>query len=116
MSKRNEDNYAELEQHFDKWEMLKDMTDQGIDIMLNLRQSGHPGGSRSKVHALLAMMLSGVMRWDIRNPERRFADKFILVAGHTVPVVYSLLATLNEAMRRKYQKTGDKKISHFRWR
>jgi transketolase len=109
MSKRNEDNYAELEQHFDKWEMLKDMTDQGIDIMLNLRQSGHPGGSRSKVHALLAMMLSGVMRWDIRNPERRFADKFILVAGHTVPVVYSLLATLNEAMRRKYQKTGDKK-------
>jgi transketolase len=35
---------------FPKWEKIKDMTDQLIDLMLNLRQSGHPGGSRSKVH------------------------------------------------------------------
>jgi len=35
--------------------------------MLNLRQSGHPGGSRSKVHAMVVTLLSGAMRWDIRD-------------------------------------------------
>lgn len=101
--------YKNLEKHFPKWEKIKDMVDQSIDMMLNLRQSGHPGGSRSKVHMLLTTMLSGVMRYDIRNPEKRFADKFILVAGHTIPLVYAVLAVLNEALRRKFKQTGDKK-------
>ncbi|OQX88540.1 transketolase [candidate division KSB1 bacterium 4484_87] len=98
----------ELEKHFSKWEKVKDMVDQSIDMMLNLRQSGHPGGSRSKVHMMLATMLSGVMRYDLRNPEKRFSDRFILVAGHTIPLIYAILAVLNEALRRKYQQTGDK--------
>ena len=80
-SKEIEQVYGGLEQHFPKWEKIKDMVDQCIDMMLNLRQSGHPGGSRSKVHFMLATMLSGVMRYDIRNPEKRFADRFILVGG-----------------------------------
>lgn len=101
--------YKNLEKHFPMWEKIKDMVDQSIDMMLNLRQSGHPGGSRSKVHMLLTTMLSGVMRYDIRNPEKRFADRFILVAGHTIPLVYAVLAVLNEALRRKYKQTGDKK-------
>ncbi|MFZ5516625.1 MAG: transketolase [Candidatus Zhuqueibacterota bacterium] len=98
-----------MEKFFPQWEKIKDMVDQCIDVMLNLRQSGHPGGSRSKVHMLLATMLSGVMRYDIRNPEKRFADRFILVAGHTIPLVYAALAVLNEALRRKFKQTGDKK-------
>ena len=61
--------------------MFKDIIDQLIDMMLNYRQSGHPGGSRSKVHALVATLLGGVMRWDIRHPEKRFGDRFVLVAG-----------------------------------
>ena len=97
------------ESHYPHWEKIKDMTDQCIDIMLNLRQSGHPGGSRSKVHMLVALFLSGAMRWDIRNTQKRFADRFILSAGHVVPVIYALLAVLNEAMRRRYAETGDKK-------
>ncbi len=101
--------YQEQEKHFPHWEKVKDMIDQSIDLMLNLRQSGHPGGSRSKVHLLVSTLLSGVMRWDIRQPEKRFADRFILVAGHTVPLVYATLAVLNEALRRKFQQTGDKK-------
>ncbi len=44
---------------YPKWEKIKDMTDQLIDIMLNLRQSGHPGGSRSKVHMLVSLFF----RW-----------------------------------------------------
>jgi len=101
--------YQDLEVHFSKWEKIKDMVDQYIDMMLNLRQSGHPGGSRSKVYMVLATMLSGVMRYDIRNPEKRFADRFILVGGHTIPLIYAILAVLNEALRRKYRQTGNKK-------
>jgi len=101
--------FSKLKPHFPHWEKIKDMTDQCIDLMLNLRQSGHPGGSRSKVYAMLVTMLSGVMRYDLRNPEKRFADRFILVAGHTIPLIYATLAVLNEALRRKFKQTGDKK-------
>jgi len=99
--------YAALSQHFAHWEKIKDLIDQFIDLMLNLRQSGHPGGSRSKVHALVVTLLSGVMRWDIRHPEKRFGDRFILVAGHTIPLVYATLAVCSEALRLKHQQTGD---------
>ena len=90
-------------------EKTKDIVDQFIDIPLNYRQSGHPGGSRSKVHALLATLLTGAMRWDIRHPEKRFGDRFVLAGGHTVPLVYATLATLNEAMLARYDQTRDPK-------
>jgi transketolase len=104
-----EQRYAELSKHFAHWEKTKDIVDQLMDIALNYRQSGHPGGSRSKLHAFLTLLLSGAMRWDIRHPEKRFADRFILSAGHTNPLVYATLAVLSEAMRIKYQQTGDKR-------
>jgi transketolase len=84
---------------FEHWEKTKDLVDQLIDILVNYRQSGHPGGSRSKVHILLATLLSGAMRWDIRDPVRRFADRFVLGAGLTIPLVYCSLAVLYEALR-----------------
>jgi transketolase len=99
----------ELESHFAHWEKIKDLIDSMIDIMLNYRQSGHPGGSRSKVHMLVATLLGGIMRWDIRHPEKPFGDRFVLVAGHTVPLVYATLAVFNEALRRKYAKTQDRR-------
>jgi len=101
--------YRELIPHFHKWEKIKDMIDQFLDITLNYRQSGHPGGSRSKVHAMVSLLLSGIMRWDIRKPEKRFGDRFILVAGHNIPLVYCTLAVFNEALRVKYQQTGDER-------
>lgn len=102
----------DLTPDFASWEKTKDLVDQLIDIILNYRQSGHPGGSRSKVHALLATMLSGAMRWDIRHPEKRFADRFVLAGGHAVPLVYCTLAILNEALRIKYQQTGDSRYAN----
>ncbi|MCG8572036.1 MAG: transketolase [Spirochaetes bacterium] len=102
-------NLSSLEKNFAHWEKTKDLIDQFIDIILNYRQSGHPGGSRSKVHALLTLMLSGAMRWDIRHPEKKYNDKFVLGAGHTIPLIYCTLAVLNESLRIKYQQTGDKK-------
>ena len=98
-----------LRPQFAHWEKAKDCIDQYIDLMLNYRQSGHPGGSRSKVYAMVSLLLSGAMRWDIRHPAKRFGDRFALVAGHTVPLIYATFPVLAEAMRAKYEQTGDKK-------
>jgi len=99
--------YNELSQNFAHWEKIKDLIDNTIDIILNYRQSGHPGGSRSKVHALVTLLLSGEMRWDIRHPEKRFGDRFVLSGGHTIPLIYCTLAVFNEALRLKYRQTKD---------
>lgn len=95
--------------NFPHWELIKDVIDQQIDLMLNYRQSGHPGGSRSKVHMFVSLLLGGAMRWDLRNPGKRFGDRFILVAGHTAPLVYGTLAVFNEALREMHRRTGDPK-------
>ena len=69
--------YSELKKEYQYWEITKDLIDQCIDIMLNLRQSGHPGGSRSKkVHAMVVTLLSGAMRWDIRDAGK-YGDRSI---------------------------------------
>ena len=60
--------FALAEPDFARYEVLKDLVDECIDLQLDYRQSGHPGGSRSKVHMLLSLLLSGAMRWDIRRP------------------------------------------------
>jgi transketolase len=99
--------YALAEKDFARYEILKDLVDECIDLELNYRQSGHPGGSRSKVHMLLALLLSGAMRWDIRRPWLRFGDRFVLSAGHVVPLVYATLAVLNEGLRARADATGD---------
>ena len=78
-----EQRYNEQSQNFPYWEKTKDLVDNYIDIILNYRQSGHPGGSRSKVYAFLSLMLSGAMRWDIRYPQKKFNDRFVLCGGHT---------------------------------
>ena len=108
-AKHIDERYRQLAKYFDHWEKTGDIIDQLIDIILNYRQSGHPGGSRSKVHALVGLFLSGAMRWDIRHPEKRFSDRFILGAGHTIPLLYCTFAVLNEALRIKYEQTGDEK-------
>jgi transketolase len=99
--------YAESESAFDHWEVVKDVIDEAIDLALNYRQSGHPGGSRSKVHLFLSMLLSGAMRWDIRRPWLPFTDRFVLSAGHTVPLVYATLAVLNETLRARSERNPD---------
>ncbi|MDL2335477.1 MAG: transketolase, partial [Chloroflexota bacterium] len=96
---------------FERWEVVKDLIDSSIDLMLNYRQSGHPGGSRSKVHQMVALLLSGAMRWDLRRPWLPFGDRFVLSAGHTVPLVYATLAVLNEALRARYERDHDERFA-----
>jgi transketolase len=96
--------YERASADFAHWEVVKDVIDECLDLSLNYRQSGHPGGSRSKLHLFLATLLSGAMRWDIRRPWRPFADRFVLSAGHTVPLVYTTLAVLNETLRARNER------------
>jgi len=102
--------FEALAKHFAQWQKVGDLIDQSIDLMLNLRQSGHPGGSRSKVQILVATTLGGIMRWDLRRPEAPFGDRFVLVAGHCAPLVYAMLAVYNEALRIRYERTKDKRF------
>jgi len=106
---RNAPSLDSVRPQFANWQKTADMMDQLIDLMLNHRQSGHPGGSRSKVPMTVALTLSGAMRWDVRNPGKAFGDRFVLVAGHCTPLVYAMLAVYNEALMRMHAKTGDSK-------
>ena len=99
--------FDELSRHFGRWEKVGDLIDQCIDLMLNLRQSGHPGGSRSKVPFMVATTLGGFMRWDVRRPEHPLADRYVLIAGHCNPGTYGMLAVYNEALRIQHERTGD---------
>ena len=64
-----------------------------------------------KVHLLLATLLSGAMRWDIRRPWRSgSATASSWSAGHTVPLVYATLAVLNEALRARHELDGDERF------
>lgn len=103
--------FASLAPDLPRIRMVGDMVDQLIDLMLNHRQSGHPGGSRSKQPLLTTLTLSGVMRWDVRHPEKGLQDRFVLVAGHCTPVVYAMLAIYNEALRSMHAKTGDSRYA-----
>ncbi|HTE04676.1 MAG TPA: transketolase [Planctomycetota bacterium] len=102
----------ELQAEIPHWEKTADLIDQCLDVALNLSQSGHPGGSRSKVHALVTLLLSGGMRWDLRHPEARFGDRFVLVAGHCNPVVYATLAVFNEALRLRHARDRAARYAH----
>ncbi len=108
MQQRSVDHlYDEAAASFGDWDLVREVIDEAIDLALNYRQSGHPGGSRSKVHLFLSLLLSGAMRWDIRRPWRPFADRFVLSAGHTVPLVYVTLAILNETLRARAERDPD---------
>jgi hypothetical protein len=95
--------YDEAEPQFERWDAVREIIDEASDLALNYRQSGHPGGSRSKVHLFLALLLSGAMRWDIRKPWRPFADRFVLSAGHTVPLFTP--PRPNEVLRARAERT-----------
>lgn len=103
--------HAAAARDFERYEIVKDVVDELLDLMLNYRQSGHPGGSRSKAHFVLATLLSGAMRWDVQRPWRRFGDRFVLSAGHAVPLVYAILAACNESLRARQNLDGDPRFA-----
>ncbi len=103
--------HAAAARDFERYEVVKDVVDELLDLTLNYRQSGHPGGSRSKAHFVLATLLSGSMRWDVQRPWRRFSDRFVLSAGHSVPLVYAILAACNESLRARQELDDDPRFA-----
>ena len=63
-------------------------------------QSGHPGGSSSKVEQLLALAFGNVLAFDPANPKHPGRDRVVWSAGHCTPGLYSLLSIIYESMRR----------------
>lgn len=63
-------------------------------------QSGHPGGSSSKVEQFLSLLLSGVMAFDPLDPKNPGRDRVVWSAGHCTPLLYSGLALIYETLRR----------------
>jgi transketolase len=96
--------------NFEELEVIKDVTGQLIDFTLNLRQSGHPGGSRSKMHAFWSMVFSDYSHFDFIHPENPLSDRFILSAGHTVPLIYAALTVIGESFKKKFEETKDERF------
>jgi len=63
-------------------------------------QSGHPGGSSSKVEQFLAMIFGGTMAFDPTDPKHPGRDRVVWSAGHCTPLLYSGLALIYETLRR----------------
>ncbi len=63
MQTLSEPTYEQMSKSFPQWKKTGDLIDQCIDLMLNLRQSGHPGGSRSKVPIMVANSTTGTLIW-----------------------------------------------------
>lgn len=115
-NKSVEQKYAELCPHFGKWEKIKDMVDQNIDLMVNFSQSGHPGGSALQgagVHRPTALRR---LPMDIRHPEKAFGDRFILSAGHSIPLIYATFAVLTQPSASSTKRPGTPGTSSSRAR
>ena len=87
------------------------MTCMTLVLLGNYAQTGHLGGPLAytpyNVAAHLVGPENGGLRYDYRRPKHPYSDKFMMAAGHSVPTCYELWMIMGEALRRKYQETGD---------
>lgn len=60
--------------------------------MLTLAKSGHTGGAMDLADVMSVLFFDGFMKYDPKNPQLPSRDRFVLSAGHLVPVLYSTLA------------------------
>lgn len=63
-------------------------------------QSGHPGGSSSKVEMALALLVSGALEFDAWNPKHPGRSRVVWSAGHCTPLFHSLVALVYETLRQ----------------
>ena len=105
--------YAGAESSFADWELLKDVTDELIDLALNYRQSGHPGGSRSKVHLFLLDAAVGGDALGYPPSVAAFRRPVRAVGRPHRAARLRTLAVLNEVMRARSHATTIRR-SHSR--
>jgi len=63
-------------------------------------QSGHPGGSSSKVEQVITLLASGALSFDAWNPKAAGRDRVVWSAGHCSPLFHALLALVYQTLRR----------------
>src|SRR5215467_2798832 len=89
------------------------MTCMTLTLLGNYAQTGHFGGPVAYTPFNVATHLVGPerggLRYDYRRPKHPYSDKFMLAAGHCAPTCYALWMIMGEALRRKFQATGDKR-------
>ena len=89
------------------------MTCMTLTLLGNYAQTGHFGGPVAYTPFNVATHLIGAerggLRYDYRRPKHPYSDKFMLAAGHCAPTCYALWIIMGEALRRKYQATGDRR-------
>ncbi|MCX6782258.1 MAG: thiamine pyrophosphate-dependent enzyme [Candidatus Magasanikbacteria bacterium] len=71
-----------------------------IFVTVENAQSGHPGGSSSKVEQFLALTLGGSLVFDPAEPKHPGRDRMIWSAGHCTPLLFGGQALYYEALRR----------------
>jgi len=75
--------------------------------------SGHPGGSSSKVEQVLSLLLSGEMAFNPLEPNHPGRDRVVWSAGHCTPLFHSLLSLIYECLKRKGEKFDIGKLEAF---
>ncbi|MFA6423985.1 MAG: 1-deoxy-D-xylulose-5-phosphate synthase N-terminal domain-containing protein [Candidatus Magasanikbacteria bacterium] len=73
-------------------------------------QSGHPGGSSSKVEQILALLLGENLAYDPTDPKNSGRDRLIWSAGHCTPALHSINSLIYECLRRAGRKFSPTEI------
>lgn len=85
-----------------------------IILSTTLAGSGHPGGSLSSLHLLLA--LYSVMHHDPQNPRLPERDRLLVSMGHISPAVYAVLSEFgyfpDERFLLEFRKAGSPFSGH----
>ncbi len=75
-----------------------------IFALLDYRQSGHPGGSSSKVEQILTLLLAGdLIKFNAQQQDNN-QDRFVWSAGHCSPLLYSVLSLIYESFLKTKTK------------
>ncbi len=80
---------------------------QNSFMAVEAAKSGHPGGSSSKTEQLIALLASGVIKFDPKDPKNPNRDRLVWSAGHCTPLLYSTLALWDKNIDLKSFRTVD---------
>ncbi len=70
-------------------------------------KSGHPGGSSSKTEQLVALLASGVIRFNPKDPKNPNRDRLVWSAGHCTPLLYGTLALWDKEINLETFRTPE---------
>jgi len=97
----------------ERFDDVGSLTAMVMILLGNYAQTGHFGGPLSYTPANVVLHLAGGknggLAYDIRDPKHPLTDKYLLAGGHCAPTNYALWIVLYEAMKKRFEATGDEK-------